>query len=135
MIPCYGTHGSRQRINNKLIKEEYKIWVLIAEAYGQVVQFRPYPGTKKEKQVASSAKWEFGQNVVLQLQSKVCGLSSTFNFDIFVDKYFTCFCLLTHLGVNNIRATDALKCTITGDKQLQKKNVATLSSAHQAKKQ
>ena len=58
MIPCYGTHGNRQRINNKLIQEEYKIWVLIAEAYGYVVQFRSYPGTKKGKQVASSAKWE-----------------------------------------------------------------------------
>ena len=58
MIPCYGPHGSRQRINNNLIQEEYKIWVLIAETYGYVFQFRSYPGTKKGKQVASSAKWE-----------------------------------------------------------------------------
>ena len=28
MILCYGTHGSRQQINNKLIQEEYKIKVL-----------------------------------------------------------------------------------------------------------
>ena len=58
-----------------------------------------------------------------------------------MDNYFTSFSLLTHVGVNNIRETGVLnkkrlrKCTITGDKQLQKKNVATLNSAHQAKKQ
>ena len=44
-----------------------------------------------------------------------------------MDNYFTSFRLLTHLWVNNIRATGVLnknrtrKCTITGDKQLQKK--------------
>ena len=48
--------------------------------------------------------------------------------------------MLTHLGVNNIRATGVLsknrlrKCTIMGDKQPQKKrNVTTLNSGHQAK--
>ena len=56
MIPCYGTQGSRQWINNKSIQEEYKFWVLVAERYGYVVQFRPYQGAKKGKQVASSAK-------------------------------------------------------------------------------
>ena len=117
MIPCYGPHGSRQRINNNLIQEEYKIWVLIAETYGYVFRFRSYPGTKKGKQVASSAKWELWENFVFQLQS----------FDIFTDNYFTSFCLLTHVGANNVRATAALnkkrlrKCTITRDKPLQKK--------------
>ena len=38
--------------NNKSVQEEYKIWVLVAQAYGYVVQFRPYQGTKKGKQVA-----------------------------------------------------------------------------------
>ena len=44
-----------------------------------------------------------------------------------MDNYFTSFRLLTHLGVNNIRATGVLnknrlrKCTIIGDKQLQNK--------------
>ena len=59
-----------------------------------------------------------------------------------MDNYLTSFHLLTHLGVNNIRATRVLnknrlcKCTITGDKQPQnKRNVATLNSAYQAKKQ
>ena len=44
-----------------------------------------------------------------------------------MDNYFTSFRLLTHLGVNNIRAKRVLKknrlrkCTMIGDKQLQKK--------------
>ena len=67
MIPCCGTHGSRQRINNKSIREEYKIWVLVAEAYGYVVQFRLYQGGKKGKQVASCTKGGLGENVVLRL--------------------------------------------------------------------
>ena len=64
-----------------------------------------------------------------------------------MDNYFTSFRLLTHLGVNNIRETGVLKnkkkknrllkCTIIGDKQLQKKGRAHFEqrSAHQAKKQ
>ena len=68
-------------------------------------------------------------------------LTPSASFDIFMDNYFISFRLLTHLGVNNIRTTRVLnknrlrKCTIIGDKQLQKRNVATLNSAHQAKKQ
>ena len=49
MIPCDGTHCSRQQINSKSIQKEYKIWVLAAEAYGYVVQFRPYQVAKKGK--------------------------------------------------------------------------------------
>ena len=78
MITYCGTHGSSQRINNKSIQEEYKIWVLIAEAYGDVVQLRPYQGAKKGKQVASSAKWELGGNVVLRLRSLYLRLKSNF---------------------------------------------------------
>ena len=68
-------------------------------------------------------------------------LTPTVSFDIFMDDYFTSLRLLNHLGVNKIWATDVLnksrlrKCTIVGDKQLQKRNVATLNSAYQAKKQ
>ena len=57
-----------------------------------------------------------------------------------MDNYFTSFRLFTLLGVNNIRATRVLnknrlwKCPIIGNKQLQKKNAATLNSAHQGKK-
>ena len=67
MIPCYGTHGSKQRISNKSIQEKYKMWVPIVEAYGFVVQFRPNQGTKKGKQVASSTKWGLGENIFLRL--------------------------------------------------------------------
>ena len=54
--------------------------------------------------------------------------------------YFKCFRLFTHLEVKNIRATGLLNktklsiCTRIGDKQLQKRSVATLAVAHQAKK-
>ena len=57
MIPCCGIHDSRQQINSKSIQEEYKVWVLVAEAYGYEVQFRPYQGAKKGKQATSSIKW------------------------------------------------------------------------------
>ena len=105
MIPCYGTHGSRQRINSKSIKEEYIIWVLVTEAYGYVVQIRPYQGAKTGKQVVSSAKWGLGENVVMWLME--C-LTPTFSFDILMDNYFTYFRLLANLGVNNIRAAGML---------------------------
>ena len=66
-------------------------------------------------------------------------LTPSASFDIFMDNYFPSFCLLTLLGVNNTRATRVLnknrlrKCTITGDKQRQKKGMR--HQAHQAKKQ
>ena len=53
-----------------------------------------------------------------------------------MDNYFTSFRLLTRLGVNKIRATGVLnknklrRCTIIGDKQLQKKRRWLLSTAH-----
>ena len=58
-----------------------------------------------------------------------------------MDNYFTSFCLLSHPGVNNTGATDVLnknwlhKCTVIGDKQLQKKERGHFEqrSAHQAK--
>ena len=54
----------RQQINNKPIQVGHNIWVL-AEAYGYVVQFKPYQGVKKKKQVASSSKWGLEENIVL----------------------------------------------------------------------
>ena len=57
-----------------------------------------------------------------------------------MENYFTSFRLLTHLGVNNIRATRVLnknrlhKCTITGDKHLQKKGMWPLRTAHTKQK-
>ena len=86
----------------------------------------------KYSKVPFSATWRLGENVVLRLME--C-LTPSVSFDIFMDNYFTSCRLLTHLRVNNIRATRVLnknslrKCTIIGDKQLQKKE----HSAHQAK--
>ena len=48
MIPYYGNHASRQRINNKPIRVRSSIWVL-AEADGFVVQFKPNQSAKKGK--------------------------------------------------------------------------------------
>ena len=79
---------------------------------------------KKGKQVAFSTIWRLRENVVLRLMD--C-LTPTFGFDIFMDNYFTSFRLLTHLGVNNIRAAGVLnknmicKCTFIGNKELLKK--------------
>ena len=53
-----------------------------------------------------------------------------------MNKYFTRFSLLTHLGVNNIPAIGVLnnnrlsKCTIDGDKQLQKRGRWLLWTVH-----
>ena len=64
-------------------------------------------------------------------------LTPSVSFDVFMDSYFTSFRLLTHLGVNDIRAKRVLnknrlrKCNIS----CKKRNLATLKSAHQAKKQ
>ena len=86
-----------------------------------------------------SRKWRLRENVVLRLME--C-LTPSIRLDIFSDNYFTIFRLLTHLWVNDILAAPVInknrlrKCTLIRDKQLQKKrNVATLNSAHQAKKQ
>ena len=95
-----------------------KTWVL-ADAYGHVVQFEPYQGVKKGKKVASCTKWGWGENVVLWFIEYLPPTA--------MNNYVTCFRLFTHLGVNNIWATGVLnknrlrKCTIVGDKQLQKK--------------
>ena len=58
------------------------------------------------------------------------------SFAIFMDSCFKSFRLNTHLGVKNIPATVVLnksrlrKCTIIGDKQLQKKWTWPLWTAH-----
>ena len=48
MISYFANHGTRQRINNKPIGVRHSILVL-AEAYGYVVQSEPYQGVKKRK--------------------------------------------------------------------------------------
>ena len=52
-------------------------------------------------------------------------LTPSVSFDKFIDNYLTFFRLITHLGINNIRATCVLNKNmlrkITGNKLLQKK--------------
>ena len=66
-------------------------------------------------------------------------LTPTFSLDMFMDNYFITFRLLTNLGVNNIQGmlskNGVRKCTIIGNKQLQKTNLASLNSTHQDEKQ
>ena len=93
MISYFANHSSRQRINNKPVAMGFNIWVL-AEAYGYLVQFEPYQGVKRGKQVASSTNWGLGENVVLRLMKSL--------LPTIMNNYFTSFLLLTHLGVNNI---------------------------------
>ena len=118
MILFYGTHGSNQRIN-KSIQEESKIWVLAAEGCGYVGQFRTYEGTKKGKQFASSTKWGLGENVVLRL---IECLAPAFGCDIFMDNNYRSFCLITHIGVNNIWPTelDYANAILLGEKAAKK---------------
>ena len=72
-----------------------------------------------------------GENVVLRL---VDCLTPAVSFDVFMDDYFTSFCLLIHFGVTIIRATGVLnknrlrKCT-NGQTAAKKRNAATLNSA------
>ena len=56
----------------------------------------------KQSIVSTFIKCKLGENLVLQLME--C-LTASVSFEIFMDNYFTSFRLLTHLGVNNIRAT------------------------------
>ena len=91
----------------------------------------------KHSTVSPSAKWGLGENVFLQLMEY---LNPSVRLEIFMDNYFTSFRLLTHLGVNNIEATCALninrlrKCTIIGDKQLQKNDSANFKKCTSSKK-
>ena len=80
----------------------------------------------KHFKVSSSSKLKLGENVALRLME--C-LTPSADFGIFMDNYFTSSCLLTRHRVSNMQATRVLnknslrKCTIIGDKQLQKKEL------------
>ena len=89
--------------------------------------------------VSSSAKFRLRENLVLQLME--CLIPSV-SFDIFMDNYFASFRLLTHHGVNKIRATRVLNkighanaLLSLGINSCKKRNVATLNRAYQANKQ
>ena len=118
------------------IQEEYKICVLVTEAYGYVVQFRPYQGAKKRKPVASSTKYGLGENAVLRLME--C-LTPSFSFDIFMDNYFTSFHLLTHLAVKTFEqqmCSTIIDCAnvLSLGETAAKKGTWTLSRAHSKQK-
>ena len=104
MIPYFGTHGSRQRINNKPIHVGFKFWVL-AEAYGYVIQFEPYQGAKVGKPIASQTRWGLGEKVVLAMME--C-LPQGVSYHVYMDNYSTSFSSLSHLGEHNIHATGVL---------------------------
>ena len=72
-----------------------------------------------------------GENVVLRL---VDCLTPTVSFDVFMDNYFTYFCLLIHLGVIIIQATgvlnkNRLRKYTNGQTAPRKRNAATLNGA------
>ena len=106
MIICCGTHGSRQRINKKLIQDEYKIWTPAAEAYGYVVQFRSYQGARKGKQVASSTKQGLGENVVLRLMECLTQLLDVLYLWIIFSHIFIC------LPTSELRTFEQQLCSI-----------------------
>ena len=88
--------------------------ILVAEAYGYLVHYRPYQDEKKRMQVVSSTKQGLGKKSCSAAECLIPAVS----FDIFMDNYLTSFCQFTHLRVNYIRATGVLrknrvlKCTI-----------------------
>ena len=82
----------------------------------------------RHSKVFPSTKWRLGENFVLRPME--C-LTPTVKFDVFLT-------ITAHLGVNNIRVTGVLKNATAlqlGRNSCKKRNVATLSNAHQAKKQ
>ena len=54
-------------MKQQVIQEECMIWILVADVYGYIVQFRPYQDAKKGKQE----------------KTLFCGLTPTFSFVIY----------------------------------------------------
>ena len=73
-----------------------------------LVHYRPYQGTKKGKQVASSTKWGLGDNVVLRLME--C-LTPTVSFDLFMDNYFISFRLFVCLPTLELTISEQDACS------------------------
>ena len=94
MIPYFGTHVSRQTINNKPIRVSYKFWVL-GKGYGYVIQFKTYQGAKVGKQIVTQTTWGLREKFVSDLTE--C-LPQGVSYHIHMDNYFTSLHLLAHLG-------------------------------------
>ena len=100
-----------------------------------LVHYRPYQGTKKGKQVASSMKWGLVDNVVLRLME--C-LAPTVSFDLFMDNYFISFRLFVCLPALELttyeqevysRKIGYPNILSSGINTCKKRNVAILKSA------
>ena len=88
------------------------------------------------KRTLRRAAFGLGENVVLRLME--C-LLPTVNYHIFMNNYFTTFRLFNNIWATGVLNKNRLsKCTIIGDKQLNKtkknRNVATFNNKYQAKK-
>ena len=70
--------------------------------------YRPYQGTKKGKQVASSTNFGLGDNVVLRLME--C-LTPTVSCDLFMDNYFTSFHLFVCLTTLELTTFEQEVCS------------------------
>ena len=118
MIPYFGIHGSRQRINSKPIHVGYKFWVL-AEVYGYVIQCESYQVVEVGKQIVSQTRWILGEKVVLDLME--C-LPQGLSYHVYMDNYFMSFRLFAYLDEPNIHLIGVLnkkkltKCNINLDK-------------------
>ena len=139
MIPCYKTHGSRKRIKNQSVHEEYKIWVLVAEACGYIDQLRSYQGKKKEKPATSSTKWGLRKNFVMQLME--C-LTPAFNFDILwiiISHIFVCLPPTLELTIVEQQVCSAkigYVIALSLETNSRKKStLTTLNTAYQVKEQ
>ena len=96
----------------------------------------------KHSKVSSSTKWRLGESVVLRLME--C-LTPTVSFDIFVDNLMICGGhLFVCLPASELTTFEQKESSLTmgyanvlslGINSRKKRNVVTLNSAHQAKKQ
>lgn len=106
MIPYYGRHSSKQRMQGKPIRVGYKMWVM-STPEGYVVQFDPYQGTKNGQSMKSTpTTWGLGEHVVLDLISE---LPEGKPFHIYIDNYFTSIRLFEHLSALGFGAVGTIR--------------------------
>ena len=124
-----------QQINSKLIRVRYNIWIL-AEGQGYIVQFKPNQCVNKEKQFASSTKWKLGENAVLWQMECYLQLLFIIYLWITIPHLFVCFPALELATFQQQvfpTKKDYANALSLGTRSCKKRNVATLTSTHQAK--
>ena len=118
-------------VGNELMTGRFKRNI---KSNSYLVHYRPYQGTKKGKQVASSTKWGLGDNVVLRLME--C-LIPAVSFNLFMGNYFSPFRLSLCLPTlalttfeQEVRSTKIgyANTLSSGTNSYKKKNVAALNS-------